>query len=188
MKRILVALLALLVIGTAGAQVHVRGYFKKNGTYVAPYTRSAPNHSTLDNYSTRGNYNPYTGKAGTENPYPVATYSAPRVTYSAPAPSYSPPADYQAQKQYWEMQAAQDRARIEQMRLQAAASYYQQIQRTQMPTLSYGGNRCSEDCSGHDAGYEWAEENGITDPDDCGGNSQSFVEGCETFADEQAGD
>ena len=27
-----------------GGSVHVRGYYRKNGTYVAPYTRSAPSH------------------------------------------------------------------------------------------------------------------------------------------------
>ncbi len=41
---------------------------------------------------------------------------------------------------------------------------------------------CTEDCSGHDAGYEWAQNNDITDPDDCGGNSQSFEEGCRAYA------
>lgn len=40
---------------------------------------------------------------------------------------------------------------------------------------------CTEDCSGHDAGYEWAQNNDMTDPDDCGGNSQSFVEGCRAY-------
>lgn len=43
---------------------------------------------------------------------------------------------------------------------------------------------CTEDCSGHEAGYEWASEQGITDPDDCGGNSDSFIEGCEAYANE----
>ncbi len=43
---------------------------------------------------------------------------------------------------------------------------------------------CTGDCSGHDAGFEWAEENGISDPDDCGGNSNSFIEGCEAYANE----
>lgn len=43
---------------------------------------------------------------------------------------------------------------------------------------------CTEDCSGHDAGYEWASENGITDPYDCDGNSDSFIEGCEAYANE----
>ena len=44
---------------------------------------------------------------------------------------------------------------------------------------------CTDDCSGHEAGYEWAEDKGITDPDDCGGNSESFIEGCEAYANEQ---
>ncbi len=49
------------------------------------------------------------------------------------------------------------------------------------------GDDCTDDCSGHEAGYEWAEENGIDDPDDCSGNSQSFVEGCESWVEENGG-
>lgn len=44
---------------------------------------------------------------------------------------------------------------------------------------------CTDDCSGHEAGYEWAADNGISDPDDCGGKSDSFIEGCEAYANEQ---
>lgn len=40
---------------------------------------------------------------------------------------------------------------------------------------------CTEDCSGHEAGYEWAQENEITDPDECDGNSESFIEGCRAY-------
>jgi len=47
------------------------------------------------------------------------------------------------------------------------------------------GYPCTEDCSGHEAGYSWAEEKGITDESDCGGNSQSFIEGCQAYAEEQ---
>lgn len=43
---------------------------------------------------------------------------------------------------------------------------------------------CTSDCSGHNAGYEWASENGITDPSDCGGKSVSFIEGCEAYTNE----
>ena len=50
---------------------------------------------------------------------------------------------------------------------------------------SFDGNPCIGDCSGHEAGYQWAEENGITDPDNCGGNSNSFIEGCQSYAEEQ---
>lgn len=47
------------------------------------------------------------------------------------------------------------------------------------------GRPCTDDCSGHEAGYRWAEENGIDDPDNCGGNSDSFIEGCQAYAEEQ---
>ncbi len=49
---------------------------------------------------------------------------------------------------------------------------------------TFGGNPCTVDCSGHEAGYEWAEKHGVTDPDDCGGKSQSFIEGCQSYAEE----
>jgi len=48
----------------------------------------------------------------------------------------------------------------------------------------FHGRRCTVDCSGHEAGYEWAEEYDIHDPDDCGGNSESFIEGCQIYAEE----
>lgn len=51
-------------------------------------------------------------------------------------------------------------------------------------TLTFRGYECTEDCSGHEAGYEWAEEKGIDDPEDCGGNSGSFIEGCQAYAEE----
>lgn len=44
------------------------------------------------------------------------------------------------------------------------------------------GKQCMEDCAGHVAGYQCDEEKGIEHPDDCGGNSQSFIEGCEAYA------
>jgi hypothetical protein len=50
---------------------------------------------------------------------------------------------------------------------------------------SFHGYKCTVDCSGHEAGHRWAEEKGIDDPDDCGGNSQSFIEGCRAYAEEQ---
>ena len=48
-----------------------------------------------------------------------------------------------------------------------------------------GNYTCTGDCSGHEAGFEWARENDIGDGSDCGGNSQSFIEGCEAFAEER---
>ena len=67
---VLVILLSLSIGLSASARdVYVRGYTKSNGTYVAPHHRSSPDSSLSNNYSTRGNTNPYTGKAGTVNPY-----------------------------------------------------------------------------------------------------------------------
>ena len=43
-------------------------------------------------------------------------------------------------------------------------------------------SQCTEDCSGHDAGFEWARDQGVTDPSECSGDSQSFIEGCEAYA------
>lgn len=54
--------------------------------------------------------------------------------------------------------------------------------------LYFAGYPCTVDCSGHAAGYEWAEENGIDAPDDCDGNSASFIEGCQAYAEEQQGE
>lgn len=68
MKKLLVLVLMLSVIQTAYAN-HVRGYYRKDGTFVNGYNRTRPNSTKFDNYSTRGNFNPYTGKTGTTNPY-----------------------------------------------------------------------------------------------------------------------
>jgi len=43
-----------------------RGYIKRDGTYVAPSRATNPNSTKMDNWSTKGNFNPYTGKAGTK--------------------------------------------------------------------------------------------------------------------------
>jgi hypothetical protein len=49
---------------------------------------------------------------------------------------------------------------------------------------SFNGYDCTEDCSGHEAGYNWAEENDIYDESDCGGNSNSFIEGCISYVED----
>ena len=59
-----------------------------------------------------------------------------------------------------------------------------QIKDNYTDNKTFGGYKCTEDCSGHEAGYEWAEDKGIEDADDCGGKSQSFIEGCRTYANE----
>lgn len=74
MKRTLAVLFLLVIFGLgvfsyAEAAVRSRGYFRSNGTYVQPYYRTIPNRNLFDNYSTKGNYNPYTGKKGYVNPF-----------------------------------------------------------------------------------------------------------------------
>ena len=68
-RTFVATVVAILMAGSAAAQTQVDGYFRKDGTYVQPHYRSSPNNTTLDNYSTRGNVNPYTGAVGTRDPY-----------------------------------------------------------------------------------------------------------------------
>lgn len=45
------------------------GYVTKSGTYVAPHYQTAPNTAKTDNWSSKPNVNPYTGRPGTKDPY-----------------------------------------------------------------------------------------------------------------------
>jgi hypothetical protein len=51
-----------------GSETSVRGYTNKDGTYVAPHQRTTPDNTKGNNWSTKGNQNPYTGKPGTKEP------------------------------------------------------------------------------------------------------------------------
>lgn len=51
---------------TPGSVVRVRPHTTKRGTYVKPHARTAPNKAKADNWSTKGNVNPTTGKKGTQ--------------------------------------------------------------------------------------------------------------------------
>lgn len=53
---------------SSGGSHSTSGYVKGNGTYVAPSRATNPNGTKADNYTTKGNVNPYTGAAGTKNP------------------------------------------------------------------------------------------------------------------------
>jgi len=48
-------------------------------------------------------------------------------------------------------------------------------------TQYFRGEVCTNDCGGHVAGYEWADENRIDDELRCGGNSDSFISGCQSY-------
>jgi hypothetical protein len=62
------------------------------------------------------------------------------------------------------------------------------IATTPASTIEYfHGYPCTVDCSGHEAGYQWASDRGIADEDDCTGNSESFIEGCKAYVEEEEG-
>ena len=46
----------------------VNGYTRKDGTHVRGHYRSRPDGTDLNNWTTRGNVNPHTGKPGTRAP------------------------------------------------------------------------------------------------------------------------
>lgn len=52
--------------GAKAAHEHVGGYTKKDGTVVKGHDRSTKDGSKDNNWSTKGNTNPETGKAGTK--------------------------------------------------------------------------------------------------------------------------
>lgn len=62
------ALITQISTSSALADTKVKGYTKKDGTYVAPHNRSDKNSRKDDNWSSKGNTNPYTGKKGTKDP------------------------------------------------------------------------------------------------------------------------
>ncbi len=53
------------------------------------------------------------------------------------------------------------------------------IHSTSAQDRTFGDFDCTDDCSGHSAGYKWAKKHSIETEDNCPeGNSQSFHEGC----------
>lgn len=54
------------------SQVQVKGYYRKDGTYVRPHVRTAPNSTVTDNYSYQGNYNT---NLEYNTPLPKSTYN-----------------------------------------------------------------------------------------------------------------
>jgi hypothetical protein len=85
MKLVIASLLFASSIASA-ASTHVDGHVRRDGTYVPPHFRTTPDSSLTNNYSTQGNYNPYTGREGTVNPYapPSPSSSGFSNPYNAP--------------------------------------------------------------------------------------------------------
>lgn len=66
---ILVSVFAVSSVTSVEAISRVRSYYRSSGTYVQSYYRTSPNNYRYDNYSSRGNYNPYTGSKGYKSWY-----------------------------------------------------------------------------------------------------------------------
>jgi hypothetical protein len=69
MRTTFAAILLAALSASAVAQTYVRPHVRSDGTYVEGHMRSSPNNTRIDNYSTQGNTNPFTGQAGSQNPY-----------------------------------------------------------------------------------------------------------------------
>jgi hypothetical protein len=54
----------------------VNPYYRDNGGFVMPHYQTNPNGNPYDNWSSRPNVNPFTGRAGTIDP---GYYMRPRV-------------------------------------------------------------------------------------------------------------
>ena len=79
MKIIIFAAACALFAGAVSAQVYVKPYVKKDGTYVQGHQRTAPNSTRTDNYSSQGNVNPFTGREGRVDPFAQPNpYAQPR--------------------------------------------------------------------------------------------------------------
>lgn len=87
MKKVILTLAIGLLGNISFAQsnrcaVKVGPYVKSDGTVVKEHWRSAPDNSFSNNWSTLGNFNPYTGKEGTKT-HPSSTSSSSINYYNA---------------------------------------------------------------------------------------------------------
>lgn len=71
MKQFLLSIFVTFVLFVTTAiayqkDVYVRSYIRSNGTVVKQHYRSFPDNNFSNNWSTKGNINPYTGSPGTK--------------------------------------------------------------------------------------------------------------------------
>lgn len=112
MKKLIFAAAMFIFSATCFAQsgTYVNGYTKSNGTYVSGYYKTTPDYTRDNNYSTKGNVNPYTGASGTKqgglnSSYYTPSYSNPisMPVFSSPLSSnffYSTPSVYKSNSNY----------------------------------------------------------------------------------------
>lgn len=83
MRALLLAGCVALVASAATAKEshRVSGYTKKDGTYVAPTRRTNPDGRLSNNYGSKPNVNPSSGRVGTVDPYKPKAPRAPRKSW-----------------------------------------------------------------------------------------------------------
>ncbi len=83
MKKLMLFLLLFCAFQSSVFAGYVRGSQRRDGTNVPEHNRSNPNQTVIDNFSHKGNYNPDTGKIGSNR-----DRSSPSSEYYDP--SYQP--------------------------------------------------------------------------------------------------
>ncbi|GAB6282782.1 MAG: hypothetical protein STSR0008_15310 [Ignavibacterium sp.] len=71
--------------GSSSKTTKVKPYIKKDGTFIKEHHRTETNSYNLDNYKAKNNYNPYTGKVGT-NTYKTPNNSLYKSSYKSTLP------------------------------------------------------------------------------------------------------
>lgn len=96
MRNLIIILLLILFAEPLFSQVnpnnhYVKGYTRSDGTRVKGHYRTNRNSTNRDNYSTKPNVNPYTGKKGYINPdnnyLPSTNYNNSTLNYNSYTPS-----------------------------------------------------------------------------------------------------
>ena len=97
------SVLTLYPLEVDAGRVSVRGYYRKDGTYVSPHYRTAPDGNPYNNYSFPGNFNPNTGRITPGNPQTYLNRYYNRLSSSYSIPSYSTPSiDFDKWLKDWE--------------------------------------------------------------------------------------
>lgn len=67
---LIIGALAFLAFSAEAEAARVKGYVKpSSGKYVQPHFRTNKNKTKIDNYSSKPNNNPFTGKKGSVEPF-----------------------------------------------------------------------------------------------------------------------
>ena len=87
----LIVFLGFYTSSVALSDEYIPGYYRNDGTYVAPHYRSSPDSNPYNNFGYPGNTNPYTGKVAPGNPdnY-IQRYNNPYSNPSNTSPNQNP--------------------------------------------------------------------------------------------------